>query len=63
MIYVLDTKIKIQGYQKLLKVNEDEIVFTMFKKTIFIHGSNLSIEYFEKDEFSIKGNILSLEFE
>ncbi len=63
MIYVLDSKIMIQGYQKLLKVSDNEIVFTMFKKTIFIHGVDLSIEYFEKDEFSITGKILSLEFE
>lgn len=62
MIYINNDVITIQNYQKLLKVSEDEIVFILFKKTIFISGKNLSISYFEKSEFQINGQINSINF-
>lgn len=63
MIYVMDNEVKIQGYQKVLKISEDEVVFLLFKQTIFINGEDLMISYFEKDEFTIKGKIKSIKFE
>ena len=62
MIYVNDNKVKIQGYQKLLKVSDNEIVFIIFKKTVFIEGIDLSLSYFEKDEFEVIGTINSVTF-
>ena len=57
MIFLFDKKVIIQGYQKILKVSENEIVFMMFKKTYIIKGNNMSLPFFEKDEFSIIGDI------
>lgn len=62
MIYVNDNKVKIQGYQKLLKVSDNEIVFMIFKKTVFVEGIDLSLSYFEKDEFEVIGTINSITF-
>lgn len=62
MIYVNDNKVKIQGYQKLLKVSDNEIVFMIFKKTVFVEGVDLSLSYFEKDEFEVIGTINSITF-
>lgn len=62
MIYVNDNKVKIQGYQKLLKVSDNEIVFMIFKKTVFVEGIDLSLSYFEKDEFELIGTINSITF-
>ena len=63
MIYVLESSIKVQGYKKLFKVSDDEIVFSIFKRTIFITGKDLSIDYFEADEFSIIGQVDNIKFE
>ena len=57
MICFSNNELIVQGYDKLLKVSEDEIVLIAFKKTIVILGSSLSLPFFEKDEFIIKGNI------
>lgn len=62
MIYINNDKVKVQNYQKLLKVSSDEIVFILFKKTIFIQGNDLSLSYFEKDEFEIVGSITNIIF-
>ena len=61
MIYFNNKDLIVQGYQKLLKVSEDEVVFIIFKKTIIIIGSDLSLPYFEKDEFILKGNISNIQ--
>lgn len=61
MIYISNTSMTIQGYKKLLKISEDEIVFIIFNKTVVIIGNELSISYFEKDEFVIKGNIINIQ--
>lgn len=61
MIYLDNKELIVQGYQKLLKVSEEEIVFIIFKKTIIISGNNLSLPFFEKDEFKVKGNIINIE--
>ena len=63
MLYVTDHKINVQQYKKLLKVSDDEIVFLYNKKTVFICGNNLSISYFEKDEFEVLGTINNILFE
>lgn len=61
MIYLDNKELIVQGYQKLLKVSEEEIVFIIFKKTIIISGNNLSLPFFEKEEFKVKGNIINIE--
>ena len=61
MIYLDNKELIVQGCQKLLKVSEEEIVFIIFKKTIIISGNNLSLPFFEKDEFKVKGNIINIE--
>ena len=61
MIYFNDTELTIQGYKKILKVSEDEITFIIFKKTIIVTGNNLSIPFFENDEFKIKGLINNIQ--
>ena len=57
MICLDNDKLIVQGYQKILKVNEDEIVFMIYKKTIVVLGNNLSLPFFENDEFILKGKI------
>jgi hypothetical protein len=61
MIYLDNKELIVQGYQKILKVSEEEIVFIIFKKTIIINGNDLSLPFFEKDEFKVKGNINNIE--
>lgn len=61
MICLDNDKLIVQGYQKILKVNEDEIVFMIYKKTIVVLGNNLSLPFFENDEFILKGKIEKIE--
>lgn len=61
MIYLENNQLVVQGYQKLLKVSEEEIVFIIFHKTIIINGKDLSLPFFEKDEFKVKGKIDNIE--
>lgn len=62
MIYIDNNKLTIQNYKKVLKVSDLEIVFIFLKQTVFVKGDNLSISYFEKDEFQIQGKISTIEF-
>ena len=52
---------QIQNYQKLLSVSDYEIIILVFSKKIKIKGNNLFINYFEKEEINIKGNIANIE--
>ena len=61
MIYIFKDIVKIQNYQKLLSVNDYEIIILLFNKKIKIKGNNLFINYFEKEEINIKGNISNIE--
>lgn len=61
MIYFDENKMVIQSYKKVIKVDENEIVFMFKNKTISINGENLSIPFFESDEFIVKGKILNIE--
>lgn len=61
MIYFDDNKMIVQSYKKVLKVDENEVVFMFNKKTISVIGENISIPYFESDEFIIKGTISKIE--
>lgn len=61
MIYINNKEFTVQGYKKLLKISEDEIVFIIFNKTVVILGNELSITYFEKDEFVVKGIINNIQ--
>ena len=62
MIYIFKNIVKIQKYQKLLSVNDYEINILLFNKKIKIKGKDLIINYFEKEEINIKGNITNIEF-
>ena len=61
MIYIFKDIVKIQNYQRLLSVNDYEIIILVFNKKIKIKGNNLFINYFEKEEINIKGNISNIE--
>ena len=61
MFVIAKKELIVQGYEKLLKVSEEEIVFLLFNKTFIISGVNLSLPFYEKDEFKIKGNINKIE--
>ena len=61
MIYFDENKVVIQSFKKILKVDDYEIIFIFNNKTITINGENLSIPFFETDEFIIKGNIIKIE--
>ena len=61
MFYFTDKYLIVQSYDKLLKVSEEEIVFIIFKKTVLVSGTNLTLPFFEKDEFKIKGLINKIE--
>lgn len=61
MIYIFKENVKIQNYQKLLSVSDYEIIILIFNKKIKIKGNNLFINYFEKEEINIKGNIANIE--
>lgn len=62
LIYVFNDSLKVQGYQKILKVSDSEIVLTIYNKTFYIIGNDLIICEFEEDEFYVKGIISSLVF-
>ena len=47
----------IQNYNKIIKVDENEIVFMILKQMVFVSGNNLFISYLENDEFQIQGKI------
>ena len=61
MIYIFNDIVKIQNYQKLLSINDYEIVILLFNKKVKIKGKELIINYFEKEEINIKGNITNIE--
>ena len=61
MIYIFKENVKIQNYQKLLSVSDYEIIILVFNKKIKFKGNNLFINYFEKEEINIKGNIANIE--
>ena len=62
MIYLTNNKITIQNYNKIIKVDENEIVFMILKQMVFVSGNNLFISYLENDEFQIQGKINDIKF-
>ena len=62
MIVFDDKKVTIQSFKKILKVDDQEIVFIDKNKTISIIGNNLNISYFDYDEFIVLGIIEKVEF-
>ena len=61
MIYFDDNKMVVQSYKKILKIDENEVIFIYNKKTIVVIGKSISIPIFEADEFVIKGKINKIE--
>ena len=51
----------VQSYKKILKIDENEVIFIYNKKTIVVIGESISIPIFEADEFVIKGKINKIE--
>ena len=61
MIYFDDNKMVVQSYKKILKIDENEVIFIFNKKTIVVIGESIYIPIFEADEFVIKGKINKIE--
>lgn len=61
MIHFDFNNLIIDKYKSILKISEDEIVVLINKKTVFIKGVDMYINYFEKDEFEVKGKINKIE--
>ena len=49
MIHFDFNNLIIDKYKSILKISEDEIVVLINKKTVFIKGVDMYINYFEKD--------------
>lgn len=61
MIHFDFNNLIIDKYKSILKISDDEIVVLINKKTVFIKGVDMYINYFEKDEFEVKGKINKIE--
>ncbi len=62
MIYIEENKIRIQLFQKILRVSDQFIVVAMKNKKIVIDGYKLCITYLEKTEIIIIGVFKSVQF-
>ena len=56
-----DGYIIVESFSKLINYTENEISFTAHHKQIYIHGNNLGIMSFSKNEMMIKGEIQKIE--
>ncbi len=63
-LLTVDTKgnLVIEGAEKFLNYNEDNISFISSGKSIHIKGAELVIESFSKNYMTIRGNIGKIEF-
>lgn len=57
MVYLFKDKLTIQNYSKIIKIDKDEIVFIKNKNTYIVNGDDLTISYYDSDEFTIKGKV------
>ena len=62
MIYIDEQQIRIQLFQKILRVSDQCIMVAMKNKKIIIDGYKLCITYLEKTEIIIVGRFKSIQF-
>lgn len=62
MIVIDKNEIKIINYERLISIDEKELVLIMEKTFIYIYGRNLLINYYDKYELRIKGIIEKVEY-
>lgn len=62
MIYIDENQIRIQLFQKILRVSDQCIIVAMKNKKIIIDGYKLCITYLEKTEIIIVGRFKSIQF-
>lgn len=62
MIYIDEKQIRIQLFQKILRVSDQCIMVAMKNKKIIIDGYKLCITYLEKTEIIIVGRFKSIQF-
>ena len=61
-ITIYENTLHVFNYDKLNKMSDKEIVFTIGEKKILINGENLKIKQMTKQELLINGKILKVEF-
>ena len=61
MIYIDEKQIRIQLFQKILRVSDQCIMVAMKNKKIIIDGYKLCITYLEKTEIIIVGRFKSIQ--
>ena len=54
MIVIDKNEIKIINYERLISIDEKELILIMEKTFIYIYGRNLLINYYDKYELRIK---------
>ena len=57
MIFFIEGKWKVQFYQRILNLNENEIRILVNKKLYIFQGRQLCIDSLQKDELSIVGEV------
>ena len=62
MSYIDEKQIRIQLFQKILRVSDQCIMVAMKNKKIIIDGYKLCITYLEKTEIIIVGRFKSIQF-
>ena len=61
-ITIYDNNFHVFNYQKLDKLSDNEIIFTLNNAKVKINGLNLKIKQMTKQELLITGRIIKVEF-
>lgn len=62
MIYIEGSQIRIQLFNKILRVSDSCIIVAMKDKKVMIEGYKLCITYLEKTEIIIVGRVNQIKF-
>ena len=62
MIVIDKNEIKVINYERLISIDEKELILIMKKTFVYIYGRNLLISYYDKYELRIKGIIEKVEY-
>lgn len=62
MIVIDKNEIKVINYERLISIDEKELILIMKKTFVYIYGRNLLINYYDKYELRIKGIIEKVEY-
>lgn len=57
-----NSSIYVDGYKRIIKYEDSEIILAISKKQVVIQGMNLLIECYSKTEMLIKGVINNVSF-